>query len=679
MKIRGKRIIFLVLTMLIILAVFVVRLMRYQLVDGDSYRQQAEKSTLSTATVTASRGEILDRYGRILATNRVGYSVTLNWAFLPSITKETAKLNRIILQLTTIIKGDGEQWVDNLPISAAKPYAFLSGSEAGVKSMQKLLKISADLTADQVMQKLCDRYKIDKTLSDADKRTIAGARYEMEIRSFSIRNNTLLFASDVGMTTVTKVSENSLDLPGVEIAQNPIRIYTDGTIAPHIMGMVGPIFPENYASLSKKGYSMNDIVGHGGLEESEEQYLRGTDGTESIEVSHSGKVTNETTKVVAKPGDTVVSTIDSRLQVILQNSLAKNIQKIASDAKGDITKGANANSGASVVIDIKTGEVLAMASYPTYDLNTYKANYSALLKQDGKPMLNRTVQGQYRPGSTFKPVVATGGLMYNAITPQTTFDCVGQLALSGSIFRCDSVHGIRNVIGALKVSCNFFFYNVGLKLGMANMDKIATILGLGQPTGIEIGESKGVLSSPAERAEKNEHWYPGDVVQSAIGQSDNQFTPVQLASYVATLMNSGTRYQLHLVKQVNSYDNQSVVLKNDPKVLSKTVIPASVLSVVKQGMNQVTENGGTASNAFGSDYAIKVGGKTGTAQEPGGYYNGVFICFAPVDDPQIAIVAVVEHGYHGNQIANVAKDICDAYFLTKNNVQAPIADNTLLP
>jgi penicillin-binding protein 2 len=677
LKINIKRITFLVLIVIIILSVFVVRLMRYQLVEGESYRQQSEKTTLSTATITASRGEILDRYGRSLATNRVGHSVTLNWAFMPSDKKQPDKLSNIILQLTTILKEDGEQWVDSLPITSTRPYKFLSDNTSNMKSMQKFLKTSSIVTADQVIELLCSKYKIDSTLSYADKRTIAGVRYEMEIRSFSIHNNTLVFASDVGMTTVTKVSEHGLDLPGVEITEDPIRLYTDGTIAPHAIGNVSPIYPNEYASLSKKGYSMDDIVGRGGIEQAMEQYLRGTDGTKSIEVSKSGTVTNEVYTTPPKPGDTVISTIDSRLQKVLQDSLATNIKKIASDARGNVNHGANAISGAAVIIDIKTGEVLGMASFPSYDLNTYKANYSALLKQVGNPIFNRCVLGLYRPGSSFKLVVATGALMYNAITPQFTFVCHGKITIYKHTFWDDAVHGPENVVGAIRDSCNDFFYTVGDRLGITKIDQIATILGLGQPTGIELHEETGILSGPVERAEKNEPWYPGDVLQTSIGQSDNWFTPVQLANYVATLMNGGTRYQVHLVKQVNSYDNQSVVLKNDPKVESKTNIPANVLSIVKDGMGQVTENGGTASSAF-ANYRMKVGGKTGTAQEPGGYYNGIFISFAPYDNPQIAIAAVVEHGWHGNQIAYVARDVYNAYFFYKNNVQAPVADNTLL-
>ena len=650
--------------------------MRYQLVEGESYRILSDKTTLSTATMKASRGEILDRYGRNIATSRVGHSVVLNYVFLPSISKQSDKLNKIILQITSILKEDSEQWVDNLPISTTTPINYISENASGIKSLQTLLKISSNVTASDALKLLCDKYNIDSTLSITDKRIIAGARYEMEIREFSSSNNTLVFATDVGMTTVTKVSEFSLDLPGVEITQDPIRIYTDGTIAAQTIGNVSPIFANEYTTLKKNGYGMDDTIGRGGIEQAMEQYLRGTDGSKRIEVSKSGTVTKEIITTAPKPGDTVVTTIDSRLQLVLQNSLELNIKKIAADAKGDVVKGANANAGAAVVIDIKTGEVLAMASYPTYDLNTYKANYAALIKQAGNPFNNRCVQGTYRPGSTFKPVTATGALMNNAITRQTTFTCVGKLTRYGHTFNCDTVHGVGNVIRAISVSCNFFFYNAGDLLGIDKLDQTAKGLGLGEPTGIELPEKTGVLAGREERTTNNGIWYPGDTLQASIGQSDNMFTPIQLANYVATLMNSGTRYQVHLVKQVNSYDNQSVVLQNNPKIMSKMNIPADVLSAVKTGMGSVTENG-TASNVFGTNYPIRVGGKTGTAEVPGGY-NGVFISFAPYDNPQIAVACVIEHGYHGGQIAFVAKDVYDAYFMYNNNVQAPVMDNTLL-
>lgn len=673
------------LFVVLLLSVFVLQLMRYQLAEGASYRSQSEKTTLSMEPITATRGEILDRYGRRLATSRVGYTAVFDWAYFPH--KSAAQENTLILKLAKLLREDKETWTDSLPISAAKPYAYQDSSSSDVSRLKKMLKTDgltadpASIDAPTALALLENGYKIDAALSDDDKRLIAGVRYEMEQHAFSVNNNIYTFATDISIQTVSKISERSLDLPGVEIDQDPIRVYPNGTIAPHVIGLTGPIYAEQYASLVKQklGYSMDDTIGKSGLESTMEQYLRGIDGTKGIELNSKGRVVSSSVTQQPRPGDTVVTTIDSKLQQVVQNSLQTVIQNIVAASGGDPEYGANAKSGAAVVIDIKTGQVLAMASYPSYDLNVYKSQYSQLAKQTGSPLLDRCVAGVYRPGSTYKPVVATAALMSGAITANTEFFCDEELTRYGHTFHCDGWHGWNNVVSALSVSCNVFFYNTGDLTGIKKIDATASALGLGKKTGIELpGEKSGILAGPDERAESGGQWYAGDVLQASIGQSDNLFSPLQLANYVATILNDGKHYPVHVVQKVVSYDNSKVIVDNDnPKPDSNLKIPQWVMDTVKTGMGEVTGDDGTASNAF-DNFPIKTGGKTGTAQVNGGY-NGVYVGFAPYDNPQIAVAAVVEHGYHGNQVAPLARDVFNAYFFSSNNVSSPQNTNAIQP
>lgn len=674
MQLRPGRLAAIVIVVVLILSSYIVELMKYQLVDGVSYRATAIKTTRATTTIPAPRGEILDCYGRTIATNRVGYAVSLNWSLFP--TKNQQQENDSILSITKILSDDGETWTDILPIGASMPYTFNNGVDSDIKRLFKDTKIPSTDDAAQTMEALCTLYGISGKYTDAQKRTLAGIRYTMQERSFSLYNP-YEFATDVGMITVSKISERSLAMPGVNITQQPIRVYVDGNLAPNVIGYISPIYAEEYPTLKKTGYAMSDLIGRAGIEQSMENYLKGTDGTQSVELNSSGKVISEQVDQAAVPGDTVVLTIDSTLQNQIQAELPIVIHNIVVNSGGDPTYGANANSGAAVVLNIKTGEVLAMASYPSYDLNTYLRNYSQLLKQAGNPLFDRCVSGTYRPGSTFKPVVATAALMYNAITPNTTFFCDHSIYRFGQTFLCDGWHGWEDVIGGLRDSCNIFFYNTGWAVGITKIDKVASALGLGTKTGIELkGEQAGVLSGPEEKnARGGGTWNPGDTLQSSIGQLDNKYTLLQLANYVSTLVKGGTRVKVHVVKKVLTYDYGKTIVPDTTTVESTFPIPASVVQTVMTGMEKVTEEG-TGQSVFG-DYRMAVGGKTGTAQVPGGY-NGLYVGYAPAKDPQIAVAVVVEHGHNGYQTADVAKTAFNEYFFTTNNVSAPVSDDTLL-
>lgn len=678
---KSSRFAALVTVTILVVVLFTVRLMRYQLVDGASYRKQSQNTTQSVEQIVAPRGEIVDRYGKRIATNKVGYVVVFSWAYFPKQNDDADKENRAILNLTQILTEDGETWNDSLPI-AGLPYKYTDDTAAVQKFQawaKKNLKNAGNaVDAGTAMSLLCQNYAIAGSYTDGEKRIIAGVRYEMSQQQFSVNNNIFNFASDVGMRTVAKVSERSMDFPGVEINEDPIRTYPDGTLAPHLIGNVGPLYAEDYARLKNQDYSMDGTIGRSGLEKSEEKYLKGTNGKKGVELNTNGKVINESVEKNPKPGDTVVLSIDSNLQTVLQNSLKSTIQSVVAQSGGSYKYGSGANAGSAVVISVKTGEVLAAASYPTYNINDYLKDYSQLLKQPGDPLMDRAVSGIYRPGSTFKPCVAVSALMNHAISLNTYFDCDEVLYRYGHAFHCDAAHGSLNVIGAIEQSCNYFFYNAGDKDGIDNIDKTATYLGLGSRTGIEIGgERKGILAGKAEREASGGTWYPGDTLQASIGQSDNLFTPLQLANYIATIVNGGTRYRVHIVDKIVSYDNSKTIVDNTtPQVVSKLNIPPWIVNTVKTGMHDVTEDNGTAAAAF-RHFPMAVGGKTGTAEVPGGY-NSVFVAFAPFDNPQVAVAAVVEHGYHGNEIAQIAVDAFNAYFFRSSSATGIPNDNALL-
>lgn len=684
MKLPRSRIFLLLGLTVVLMAVFTLRLMRIQITDGASYRQTTDKMTLQSVDIVAPRGEILDRFGRVLATNTVGYSVIIEKAgFGGDVDKE----NATILALIDIFQKNGVSWDDSLPISASTPWSF--GNPDDVKKLRtffetidktiakkatrlKQLKVDETATAPQMMERMITRYKIAKTYTPQQARTIAGVRYQMEIKGFSI-SNTYTIAKNVTLDTITQIEERSL--PGTEIGELSTRSYPDGTIAPQVIGNVSPLFADDYKKLKGK-YALDDVIGKGGVEGTMENYLRGTNGKETVEINKQGVITGRTVTTAPKPGGNVVLTIDSDLQQLLQASLPEAIARVRSDAKGDPKNGATAASGAAVVLNVKTGEVLAMASYPSYDLNNYTQNYKALSTDPLQPLFNRCIQGTFRPGSAFKPCTATAGLMNGVITPSETIDCEGAFttyAAQNYIGRDDDAWGRINIIKALAVSSNVFFNTVADRMykdGVySKFEETAKALGLGQKTGIELpGEAAGAVSGPTYAKAKDYQWYPADAAQSGIGQLYNNYTPLQLAAYIGGIVNGGTRYQVHVVKSVLSNDNSKVVVDNEPKAINDIKIPDLVMQTVKQGMKSVVDNGeGTANSVFaGFNFPLGLGGKTGTAQVAAKgvqYYNGVFVSFAPFDNPEIAVAIVVEHGHNGYQTATVARDVYNYYFV----------------
>lgn len=681
MNLPGKRLrtALLVFVVLSVFMVYVLQLMQVQIVEGETYKARLEQGTPIEQTVEAARGEILDRYGNPLAINMTGYNVVLDKAFLPS-----DRQNQIIWDLTRLLQEAGEEWIDNLPITTTQPFQFLEDDPQGestyyarrVEQLKEHVGVAPYASVEDVFYVLVDRYGLED-FTPEQQRTIAGIRYEMERRGFNLQVPYTV-AENISISTVSMIKERGFALQGVDVAESTIRQYVSGDTAPHIIGYIGPIYQEEYQQLKERdpSYQLNDLVGKSGIESQFESVLRGKDGLRTLMMNSSGDVIDIVEEVEPVPGNTVVLTLDSKLQQTALGALErqiKNLQETAPEGEGK-----EADSGAVVAIDCKTGEILVAATYPSYDMDTYRNNYSSLSSDPRLPLFNRALDGTYAPGSCFKPSVALAGLNEGLITPTTTITC-GRVYTRFQDYHptCLSAHGAITVMDALRYSCNIFFYELGWQLGIEKMDDYAAQLGLGQPTGIEIHEEIGELSSP-ETKEKysNELWSDGDVVQSAIGQLYHRFTPLQLANYAATIANRGERMEAHIVKSIEGYNLDKTISVTEPKVAQKVDASEEAFESVIEGMVRASRIG-TSSQWFG-DYPLDVASKTGTP-ETHAYPNSTFIAFAPAEDPQIAVAVVIEKGWHGYTGAPVAKEIFNQYFFSDTQEAQVEGYEQLLP
>ena len=677
----------------IMLLAIIWRLYDMQVINGEGYKNLSNQRVSANIIEKAPRGEITDRNGKALVTNRRGYSLRLQKVGLSD-----DSFNSMLISLFSIFDEDGYMLSDSLPISLYEPYEFaFQDATAQKKWFEENSFDEKNTSPYDVLNYYKERYK-SENYSGIELRRLIGLRYDIRKSGFSI-NNPYILATDVPITIVSKVKERSDEFQGITVTQDYFREYTSGKLAAHILGRVGKIYKEEYADLKEKGYSLNDLVGKQGIEKICEDYLRGENGTKSAFYGKDKELLKGETEKEAITGDYVVLTIDSELQRIAEESLERNIKQIAASGSADGRErhGEDAKAGAAVVIDVNTGEVLAAATYPTYSPETFSADYADLLQDEAKPLWNRAISGTYTPGSTFKPLTAIAALSTGAITATEQINCEGVYTFYEDYQpKCwiwteqHLTHGPLNVSQAIVESCNYFFYETGRRTGIDAISEYAKKFGLGEKTGIELTEEvKGNVSSPEYKKtlykdEKEQKWVAGDTIQTAIGQSYSSFTPVSLANYVATIANGGNRYKVHIIKSVRQSKDGAVVYEEKPTVVKKVDVSEDILRTVKNGMLGVTDEG-SAKQIF-AGYPINVGGKTGTAQvSKKSSNNALFVSFAPFDKPEIAVAVVIEQGYRGANAAYVARDIYDEYFgLNRRggsiqDIAEDTADMSLLP
>ena len=669
-----RRMILLIAAACAVMGLFVLRLIFLQLVNGDDFKAQATNTTDYNFTVTAARGDIVDSSGRRIATSTTSYNVALNKLLMGD-----RDLDTMLQQIVELLRENGESWNDTLLIGqpdAAGHYEFTdddtsTSDQKQLADMKDTLGLQQYATADDVMEMLVEKNNL-QGFSLEWQRVLAGIHYEMDRQAFSNVNN-FVMAENVSAAAVATIKEHSLQLPGVEIVETSARSYEQSDIIPAVLGRVGKITAEKWKvtdsdgnvtyPLRDKGYNMNDILGISGLESAYEDELRGKDGVETITRNSDGVIVDTQLTTVPEPGHTVQLTIDSNFQRAVDKALAENIDMINRVYNtGDM----KAAAAAAVVIDVKDGGVLAASNYPSFDQNLYATNYSEYSSDPGLPLFNRALQGLYTPGSTFKPAVAVAALDSGLINQYSTVFCNGVYNYFKDYHPKCTRHGHSgniDVVTAIKWSCNIFFYDVGRRLTSDVYDAYAYKLGLGQRTGVEVSEATGRLTT------KNDSNYTASLdVQAAIGQGNTVVTPIQLATYAATLANNGVRYRTHFVKAILDTNTGEVLSETQPEVMDVIEGTGNTFELVREGMKQVPS---TISGKI-SSYPIAIACKTGTPQRsetyaPGKHYlNAMMVAYLPADDPEIAIGISIEYGGYGARVGDLVVDIANAYFAMKD-------------
>ena len=676
------RMLMLIAVACVIMGLYAMRLIFLQLVNGDDFKAKATNTTDYNFTVTAARGDIVDSAGRRIATTATSYNVVLNKLLMGD-----RDLDAMLQQIVELLRENGESWNDTLLIGqpdAAGRYAFTDDDSSAsdqkqLADMKETLGLQQYATANDVMEMLVEKNEL-QGFSLEWQRVLAGIHYEMDRQAFSNVNN-FVMAENVSAATVATIKEHSLQLPGVEIVETSARSYDQSDIIPAVLGRVGKITAEKWKvtdsngqvtyPLREKGYNMNDVLGISGLESVYEDELRGKDGVETITRNSDGVIVDTRLTTVPEPGHTVQLTIDSNFQRAVDKALAENIDMINRVYNTGTMKAA---AGAVVVLDVKDGSVMAASNYPSYDQNLYASNYSEYSSDPSLPLFNRALQGLYTPGSTFKPAVAVAALDSGLINQYSTVYCNGVYNYFKDYHPRCTRHGHSgniDVITAIKWSCNVFFYDVGRRLTSDVYDAYAYKLGLGQRTGVVVGEALGRLTT------KNDSNYTASLdVQAAIGQGNTVVTPIQLATYAATLANNGTRYRTHFVKAILDTNTGEVLSETKPEVMDVIEGTGNTFELVRQGMKQVP----STINGKISSYPVPIACKTGTPQRsetyaPGKHYlNAIMVAYLPADDPQIAIGITIEYGGYGARTGDLVVDIANAYFALKDGSLAQQAE-----
>lgn len=625
----------------LVIVLYTARVYNIQIINADKYSSNTNGSSSSrTAVLKAPRGEILDSFGRQIAANRDGYNVVFNKAYVKD------NINDIILSLVNLLDEKQVEHKDRLPLEYNTPYNFKEGEST--KKLIKTLDLADYATAANCFSRLVERYELEKYTHE-QQRKIAGVRYSMEIEDFSI-SYPYTFAEDIPTELMRKILESNFMLNGVSVEIVPFRYYPDTSLAVNLIGTVGPIFEEDWAegeNYRDRGYSYDDKVGKSGIEYWAEKYLRGTDGEITYYLDSDGNIVDK--KITKEPiaGKSVMLTLDAKMQRTVQDALANSVRELQS-------KGGTVTAGSAVVIDINTGGVITSANYPTYDTANLSENYDKLLADPSKPLTDRAFQGVYPIGSTIKPIVAAAALENGLYNNGETIFCAREYKYFDDYTpSCMHYHKHMGLTAALSKSCNYFFFELGRRIGAITMTDYFKQFGLGVKTGVEVDDSAGILVEPTSNG------FGGDTLQIAIGQM-NAFTPLQMANYVATFANGGTHYKATLIDKIVSYDMTEVYDDCKPQVVNTVSLKENTISSIKTGMLSVTVDG-TGQAALG-DYPIKLGGKTGTAQVNGKADHSTFILFAPYDKPKIAISVVLEHASSSYAAGSLVRQILDAYF-----------------
>jgi penicillin-binding protein 2 len=691
-----------------LLALCVGTLYKLQIIEGAAYYEESQNKQGSEQTVTAARGNILDRYGRVLVSNRECYNLKISDKRLFS--DEVEDPNAVILQMINMVEAAGDKYTDDLPITKEPPFEYTNMTDIQRMLLNAYLKdkgLDEDTTAVELMSYFRTRYDIAGSYNAEEMRKIASVRYAVNVR-YAINTNPYVFVEDASIDLIS-------DLMGVvgnvvEVETSYIREYNT-QYAAHILGYVQAMSDadmEKYRPGKENStYDYDTKVGKDGVELAFENWLHGTNGKATVERTASGTVTSTIYTEDPVPGNHVYLTIDIQLQEAVERILETGIQtlqlkrdednlKAVSEGRTDDVR-EDIQGGAIVVVDIKTGEPLAIASYPTYNLSTLLEDYDEISSTEYDPLFNRALLGAYAPGSTFKPCTAIAGLSENIINTETQILCDGVFTKYSDqgyapecwIYTQDHLtHGNDNVTEALKDSCNIFFYTVADNLGIRKLMEYAEDFGLGESTGIELVETTGNMANPDNHLTYDvDEWVDGDTVQTGIGQSDSLFTPLQLAEYCAAIANGGTRHSAALLKSVRSFDYSRQLYQKDTEALSTVETADYNWAAVQRGMylmaNDISSSSLTVYYALGNysynGVSLPVAAKTGTSQlGEDKTNNAIFMCYAPFDDPQIAISIVVERGQSGANLSSMARNVLDAYFGLGDKSSTADSEYTLL-
>lgn len=650
-------------------AILLIQLFRLQIVHGTEYREASNTRLTRESTIEPARGNIDDRKGTVLATTKTGYSVEL---YKTKISND--ELNSTILKIVNLLEQNEDTYVNNFPINNNLEFTYTNQEK--INSWKNKYKISEKATPEECIKAFKEKYEISNE-DIVDILKIIAIRYEITTNGYS-STKSIEIAEDISKTSAIQFNEQNADFPGVNIIEEPIRVYTEGSLAAHILGYIRKIDGDELKEKAKDGYTLNDYIGKMGIEYVFENYLRGEKGTKQIDMSVDGTIEGEYIEKEAVSGNTITLTIDADLQSKVENIMEDSVKELQKAGK-------KTDYASAVLMNVQDGEVLAMCSYPTFEPEVFLGVLQNDVWQDireNSKLLNTAVQSQNAPGSTFKMVVAAAALEEGAITEsEYVYDKgiypYGHNPVCWYYTQYKRGHGNVNVKTALQKSCNCFFYEMGRRLGVDTIAKYARYFGLGEKTGIELtGETTGTVASTAEAERRGETWYESNVFSAAIGQSYNNYSPLQMARYVSMIANGGNYLRPTIIKEVKDIDGNKVSDEEIDKYVNELLginenynpeveISQGTLNTIKSGMRLVTSSGGTAYSIF-KNFNYSVAGKTGSAQaktkEKGEIANGWFVGFTPYENSEVAVVVFIEDGASNSSAAKAAKKILEAYY-----------------